>query len=84
MGKPVCAARDCELVIKPGMLMCRRHWFMVPKAVRDTVWATWRSGDGTAWLVASNAAIEAVFRLENSVQVIYSCTLPTHPQRGGL
>jgi hypothetical protein len=24
--------------------MCRRHWYLVPKEVRDQVWATWRSG----------------------------------------
>jgi hypothetical protein len=22
------------------------HWYMVPKEVRDRVWATWRSGQG--------------------------------------
>lgn len=77
-----CSARECELAVKPGMLMCRRHWFMVPKLLRDTVWETYRNGDGTAWLVASGAAVEAVFRLEHSVQIIYSCVLP--PPEGRL
>ena len=26
--------------------MCRRHWYLVPKQIRDRVWATWRSGEG--------------------------------------
>jgi hypothetical protein len=26
--------------------MCRRHWYVVPKQIRDRVWATWRSGQG--------------------------------------
>jgi hypothetical protein len=26
--------------------MCRRHWYLVPKHVRDRVWSTWRSGQG--------------------------------------
>jgi hypothetical protein len=26
--------------------MCRSHWYMVPKELRDQVWATWRSGQG--------------------------------------
>lgn len=24
--------------------MCRGHWYLVPKQIRDRVWATWRSG----------------------------------------
>jgi hypothetical protein len=26
--------------------MCRDHWYLVPKHIRDLVWATWRSGRG--------------------------------------
>jgi hypothetical protein len=26
--------------------MCRCHWYLVPKLLRDEVWATWRSGQG--------------------------------------
>jgi hypothetical protein len=26
--------------------MCRDHWYLVPKRIRDQVWATWRSGRG--------------------------------------
>jgi hypothetical protein len=80
-----CAARGCELHVAREMLMCRRHWFMVPKRLRDRVWAAYRGhGAGaSSWVEASNAAIAAVFELEHSVKLIYSCTLPTHPQRGG-
>jgi hypothetical protein len=52
------------------MLMCRRHWRMVPRALRAAVWATYQSGqerlDGTApipsvaYLAAATAAIAAV------------------------
>jgi hypothetical protein len=24
--------------------MCRNHWYLVPKQIRDRVWATWQSG----------------------------------------
>jgi hypothetical protein len=27
-------------------LMCPRYWYLVPKQLRDWVWATWRSGEG--------------------------------------
>lgn len=38
----VCAAKLCEAEVKPSMLMCKRHWFMVPKRIRDRVWRAWR------------------------------------------
>jgi hypothetical protein len=41
-----CPAGGCGELIDPSRLMCRRHWYLVPKQVRDGVWATWRSGEG--------------------------------------
>jgi hypothetical protein len=45
------------------MLMCRPHWYMVPKPQRDAVWDAWRGGLGAgspAHREAILAAIEAV------------------------
>lgn len=39
-----CPIPRCAERIDPSRLMCRRHWYMVPKLMRDHVWATWRSG----------------------------------------
>jgi hypothetical protein len=39
-----CPIPRCERPIDPSRLMCRVHWYMVPKKLRDEVWATWRSG----------------------------------------
>lgn len=36
----------CRVRIDPSRLMCRSHWYLVPKQLRDQVWATWRSGEG--------------------------------------
>lgn len=47
------------------MLMCRRHWYMVPQPLREAVWATWNNGLGagsTAHINAIKAAVEAVNR----------------------
>jgi hypothetical protein len=44
------------------MLMCRRHWFMVPRYLRSAVWAAYDGGAGvgSAGLLAAQAdAIEA-------------------------
>jgi len=54
--------------------MCKKHWFMVPKPIRDRVWATYRDGqcDGTGpapseeWHQAADAAIEAVWQREHA------------------
>jgi hypothetical protein len=45
-GINFCPIPDCGWPIDPSRLMCRFHWYGVPKHVRDRVWATWRSGQG--------------------------------------
>lgn len=65
-----CHARGCGVACKPEMLMCRRHWFMVPPALRRAVWATYRPGQcddmqpSTEWHAAADAAIAAVAKQE--------------------
>jgi len=41
-----CPVPGCHALIDPSRLMCRSHWYLVPKQIRDRVWATWRSGQG--------------------------------------
>ena len=41
-----CPVPGCHARIDPSRLMCRSHWYLVPKQIRDRVWATWRSGQG--------------------------------------
>ena len=41
-----CPVPGCHAQIDPSRLMCRNHWYLVPKQIRDRVWATWRSGQG--------------------------------------
>lgn len=61
-----CHAKGCDVRVPPKMLMCRRHWYMVPKALRDAIWDTYREGQeidkrpSGEYLDAANAAIEAV------------------------
>jgi len=43
---PCCPIPGCGNQIDPSRLMCRRHWYRIPKQLRDQVWATWRSGQG--------------------------------------
>lgn len=65
-----CHAIGCEVAVEPEMLMCKRHWFVVPKKVRNRVWATYRPGQcddmrpSEAWHVAADEAILFVARVE--------------------
>lgn len=61
-----CHAVGCRLPVPPEMLMCRVHWYMVPKPLRSRVWATYRRGQevdkqpSDAWMEAATDAIRAV------------------------
>lgn len=67
-----CHAENCSIPVPPKMLMCRRHWFMVPKQMRDAVWAEYRPGQeidkrpSGAYLEVMAAAIQAVTDKEDA------------------
>ena len=44
MSRHLCHARGCHVPVPPRMFMCKRHWFMLPKATRDAVWAVYVPG----------------------------------------
>jgi hypothetical protein len=56
-----CRAVACAVEVEPHLLMCKRHWFMVPKPLRQRVWQTYRAGD---YLDAAKAAIAAIAAVE--------------------
>ncbi len=43
-----CPKQGCNQQIPQHMLACKRHWFEVPKPLRDAIWQTYRSGDKAA------------------------------------
>lgn len=62
----VCHARDCRERVEPRLLMCARHWRMVPAKLQADVWRTYRAGQEIdkkptrEYLAAARAAVEAV------------------------
>lgn len=65
--KHTCHARRCTVAVPPTMLMCRKHWFMVPPAIRSRVWRHYRDGQcnlspppSEEWHKAADEAIAAV------------------------
>jgi hypothetical protein len=65
-----CHARGCEVAVPPRLLMCARHWRMVPTNIKRRVWLWYRDGQeerkdpSPEYLRAADDAIEAVARKE--------------------
>lgn len=51
-----CHATDCTIVVSPQMFMCKRHWYMLPKAMRDEIWRTYRPGQCDDWRISHEYA----------------------------
>ena len=66
-----CHARNCRIAVPRTMLMCIRHWRMVPKHIQRQVWDNYVEGQcdyspppTDKWHEAADAAINAVAELE--------------------
>jgi hypothetical protein len=56
----LCPAAHCRQAVSPARLMCRRHWYQVPKNLRDAVWITWQSGNGVGTSAHTDAVLAAI------------------------
>lgn len=71
-----CPIPNCTRTTRPGELLCTPHWRLVPSAMKDRVWGTWRvlrfetSATGPlprqAYRKARDAAIAHVVELEGA------------------
>lgn len=74
-----CHARACTVPVKPELLMCKVHWFMVPKNIRNKVWEHYRPGQcddkrpSKEWLDAADQAIRAVAIKEKLLSICPFC-----------
>jgi protein gp37 len=61
-----CHARGCTVEVPPRLLMCARHWRLVPRPLQAAVWRHYRAGQENTkdpsrdYLQAAVAAIDAV------------------------
>jgi hypothetical protein len=44
-----CHWPGCPTHVPPAKWGCMKHWMMLPKYLRDKVWATFRPGQETNW-----------------------------------
>ena len=42
--KHLCHWPGCRVEVPPKMWGCRKHWFRLPKELRDLIWATYEPG----------------------------------------
>lgn len=64
-----CRAIGCNKEIALTLLMCRSHWYMVPKAIRAAIWATaprFGRTPSTTYAINVRTAITAVQLAEMS------------------
>ena len=40
----LCHHPGCRVAVPPKMWGCRKHWFRLPKHLRDKIWATYVPG----------------------------------------
>jgi hypothetical protein len=63
-----CHATGCRVAVLPKMFLCRRHWFSLPKPMRDAVWAVYvlgqeiRKDPTPEYLAVTQAAIRYLDR----------------------
>lgn len=55
-----CPANNCTIDLPNHILMCRQHWFMVPRPLRNDVNYYWHNGPNAEYIATREAAIEAV------------------------
>jgi hypothetical protein len=67
MSEHICHAEGCTIAVAPEMLMCRKHWRMVPYRMQRAVWNTYQPGQcdldpppSREWLNAAHDAIRTV------------------------
>lgn len=53
-----CPVPECSQPVKAGQLLCRTHWFRVPKRIRDDVWREYRADAGS--VPHRRACVEAI------------------------
>jgi hypothetical protein len=61
-----CAADGCKREISIALLMCPRHWKLVPKRIQSLIWRTVNSSDRNRYFSHVTDAIRAVSRAEGT------------------
>lgn len=55
-----CAAGECAVGVKPGMMYCRQHWFVLPRDLQDALKMAHGRGDLEAFSAAKIQADDLI------------------------
>lgn len=58
-----CHWPTCNAQVPPAMWGCRKHWYMLPKYLRDKIWNTYRAGQ-EATMTPSRTYVDAAREVE--------------------
>lgn len=58
-----CPGPECGKLVPDEMLACPRHWYQVPKPMRDAVYKAWNRGAGAGSAAHYNAMLAAIGRM---------------------
>jgi hypothetical protein len=63
-----CPATGCQRSVPSHMLMCRNHWYMVPKPLRDDVWDAYAGGAGVGTDEHTGAIFAAIGAVNDRIE----------------
>lgn len=76
MTRHTCHAEGCRKTVSERMHMCKSHWWMVPKPLRDALWDAYvhgqeiRKDPSSEYLVAAERCIGAVAVKEGRISQV--------------
>lgn len=62
-----CHWPNCKIAVIPAMWGCKRHWFMLPKRLRDKIWATYVPGQEIT-KTPSDGYIQAAYEVQRWIK----------------
>lgn len=62
-----CHWPGCKKQVPPAMWGCKTHWFKLPKALRDRIWATYQPGQEET-LDVSDAYLDAADEVQRWIR----------------
>lgn len=62
-----CHWPGCETQVPPAMWGCKMHWFMLPKYLRDKIWATYKIGQEIT-MTPSDEYLEVVMEVQRWIK----------------
>lgn len=65
-----CHWPGCDVEIPPRLWGCRRHWFMLPKHLRDQIWEHYVPGQEIT-KAPSKGYIDAAHKVQNWIATRY-------------